>query len=490
MEYDDVARLRKHHPAWRLLRAENAALVLSFLDKVFVEQGIRSISGVELADRLDDELYALNERLGAQAFPKSAKAYLDDWSAAQAGWLRKYYPPDSDEAHYDATPAVEKAVAWVRSLEARSFIGTESRLNTVFELLRQMKFGAESDPEARLQELRQRRLELDEEIARVEHGEVAVLDRAGLRDRYQQVTATAHELLADFREVEANFRDLDRNLRRRIAVWDGAKGELLDEVLGSRESIAESDQGRSFQAFYDFLLSYRRQEELKQLLAEIEAMDEIGEPDPRMRRMPHAWLDAAERTQATVRQLSEQLRRFLDDRVWSEDRRVMELMSGIEARAATLRDVPVDLFTEIDATAPTITLPMERPLYTPVTRTPIDSTDIQAGDEEFAASALYEAIYVDPARLASAVERALQEKPQVSLAELVREHPLEQGLAELVAYLALSSGDFTVVFDDSRTEDITWTGTDGVEHTAHAPVATFARTSGSAALAHTGSEES
>lgn len=125
---------------------------------------------------------------------------------------------------------MEKAVAWVRSLEARSFIGTESRLNAVFELLRQMKFEAESDPEARLEELKRRRLELDEEIARVDHGEVSVLDRAGLRDRYQQVTATAHELLADFREVEANFRDLDRELRQRIAVWDGAKGELLDDV--------------------------------------------------------------------------------------------------------------------------------------------------------------------------------------------------------------------------------------------------------------------
>ncbi|MGW4200374.1 DUF3375 family protein [Streptomyces sp. NPDC004726] len=127
-------------------------------------------------------------------------------------------------------------------------------------------------------------------------------------------------------------------------------------------------------------MSYRRQEELKHRLAEVETMDTIGQPDPWVRRRPHAWLHATERTQATVRQLSEQLRRFLDDRVWSEDRRVMELMSGIEARAATLRDVPVDLVTEIDAMAPTITLPMERLLYTPVTRTPTDSTDSQADE--------------------------------------------------------------------------------------------------------------
>jgi hypothetical protein len=43
------------------------------------------------------------------------------------------------------TPAVEKALTWVRGLQARSFVGTESRLNTVFLLLRQMAFGAETD---------------------------------------------------------------------------------------------------------------------------------------------------------------------------------------------------------------------------------------------------------------------------------------------------------------------------------------------------------
>jgi hypothetical protein len=45
---------------------------------------------------------------------------------AQAGWLRKYYPDGIDEPHFDATPAVEKALAWVRSLGEREFVGTES----------------------------------------------------------------------------------------------------------------------------------------------------------------------------------------------------------------------------------------------------------------------------------------------------------------------------------------------------------------------------
>ena len=138
-------------------------------------------------------------------------------------------------------------------------------------------------------------------------------------------------------------------------------------MLGDRASIADSDQGRSFQAFYDFLLSAAKQEELAELLQRVQTLPAIAEPDPRMRHIHYDWLDAGERTQATVRLLSEQLRRFLDDQVWLENRRVMDILRSIEAscaaRSGTYR--PVELTTEIDGVAPTVALPMERPLYRP-----------------------------------------------------------------------------------------------------------------------------
>src|SRR5262249_28184850 len=255
MRYEDVEALRTPHAGWRLLRADNAALVLSFLDRTFGEDNAGSIAGAELISRLGDELYAVNERLGEPRFPRPAKAYLDDWASPDAGWLRKFYPPGSDEPHYDVTPAVERALSWLRSLRARGFVGTESRLDTIFDLLRQMVYGAEDDPEVRLAELRRRRHELDREIADVAAGNVPLLDATGQRDRYQQFATTARELLADFREVEANFRALDRQMRERIAGFEGGKGELLDVVLGDRDRITDSDQGRGFRAFYDFLLS-------------------------------------------------------------------------------------------------------------------------------------------------------------------------------------------------------------------------------------------
>src|SRR5580693_5902710 len=310
MEFEEIAWLRANSPAWRLLRADSAPLVLSFLYRIFVAENVRSIPAAELASRLDDELYARNERL-PHSFPKPAKAYLDDWAAAESGWLRKYYPEGSDEPHFDATPAVEKALQWVRALAERDFVGTESRLNTIFDLLRQIVFGTEPDPAAKIEELRRQQRQLDEEIARIGAGDLGLLDASGVLDRYQQFAATARELLADFRQVEENFRKLDRQLRERVAGWQGGKGELLDDILGSRESITCSDQGRSFQAFYDFLLSQARQQELAGLLDRVDALSDLAERDPRLRRVHHDWLDAAGRTQAVVAQLSEQLRRFL-----------------------------------------------------------------------------------------------------------------------------------------------------------------------------------
>lgn len=479
MQFEDIAFLRDQDPAWRLLRADNAPLILSFLHRAFVADNARSIPATELTSTLDDELYALNERFGEGTFPKPAREYLNDWAKPESGWLRKYYPTGSDEAHFDATPAVEKALAWLRSLQARSFVGTESRLNTLFELLHQIVYGAEEDPEVRLAELHRQRQEIDAQIAEAERGNVAVLDRSAQRDRYQQFTATARELLADFREVEANFRSLDRELRERIAAWSGSKGELLDEVLGDRDAITDSDQGRSFQAFYDFLLSPRRQDEFTELLDKAQRLPAIEEPDTRMRRIHYDWLDAGEQTQTTVRMLSEQLRRFLDDQAWLENRRAMDLLRSIEATALRLRDHGAPpLRFEIDGTAPAIGLPMERPLYTPATDTPIDSS-VDVGDEEVEPEAMFDQVHVDRAMLASGVRRALQRRGQVGLVELVRDNPLEHGLAELVGYLSLADDAFELVFDEGTQEQVGWNDTEGRERVATLPRVTYVRSSDS-----------
>jgi hypothetical protein len=464
-DYLTLDSLRSHHPAWRLLRSDHAPLVASFLQRVFVTPNVRIIAAADLVEALEDELFGLREQLGPNAFPKPASEYLNDWAAADKGWLRKFYRQGSDEPQFDLMPATEKAIAWLGTLAARHFVGTESRLLTLFELLKQMSEGSETDPQKRLAELYARRSEIDAEIAQVVAGDVPLLDDTAVKDRFQQFMQIARDLLTDFREVEHNFRMLDRNVRERIALWDGAKGELLEQIMGERDAIADSDQGRSFRAFWDFLMSSSRQDELTELLAKVLALPPVADlkPDTRIRRVHYDWLEAGEHTQRTVAQLSQQLRRFLDDQAWLENRRIMDILRGVEAKALALRETPpAAAVMEIADVVADIELPMERPMYTPVLKPKIANIRLQAGDDSIDAAVLYAQIVVDKAKLAANVRQALQTQAQVTLKELLARQPLQHGLAELIAYLQLASETPNAVIDEDVVEWITWQGSDPV----------------------------
>jgi hypothetical protein len=430
---------------------------------------------------LEDELFHLREQLGADKFPKPALDYLNDWAAPEKGWLRKFYRADSDEVQFDLTPATEKALSWLESLSQRSFVGTESRLLTLFELLRQLSEGSDDDPQTRLQELQKRRDEIDAEIAQVAQGNIALLDDTALKDRFMQFSQQARELLGDFREVEYNFRRLDRSVRERIAAWAGNKGELLADIMGERDAIADSDQGASFRAFWDFLMSPARQEEFSERLDKVLALPAVNElkPDRRTRRIHHDWLEAGEYTQRTVARLSQQLRRFLDDQAWLENRRIMDILQGIESKTLALREqlfssgFPTE-FIAMDSAAATIELPMERPLYSPPLKPRIAAIRLEDGDEDVDANALYTQVVVDRPAIARHIRQSLQDRSQISLGELCRTRPLQQGLAELVAYLELgeekTSGErFTMLIDETVEERIVWTNDDGTARRARLP---------------------
>ncbi|MHB8851124.1 MAG: DUF3375 domain-containing protein [Acidithiobacillus ferriphilus] len=482
MDFTTLDALRNYHPAWRLLRSDHAPLVASFLHRVFVLPNVRIIAAADLAETLEDELYALRQRLGPEAFPKDAIDYLNDWASPEKSWLRKFYAQGSDEPQFDLTPATEKAIAWLNSLTARQFIGTESRLLTLFDLLRQMSEGSESDPAVRMADLQKRRNEIDAEIARVLAGDIALLDDTALKDRFQQFMQLARELLGDFREVEHNFRLLDRRVRERIALWEGAKGALLEEIMGERDAIADSDQGRSFRAFWDFLMSSQRQEELTAMLDQVLGLGPVValQPDARMRRVHYDWLEAGEHTQRTVAQLSQQLRRFLDDKAWLENRRIMDILHGIEAKALALRDdPPTGDAMEMAELSVRIELPMERPLHTPTLKPLIAAITLQAGEDDVDAAALYQQVFVDTVQLTGHIRHALQERSQITLRELTESQPLRQGLAELVVYLQLGSETFKTAVDEDTPEQIRWNARNRndviVERTAQLPRIIFMR---------------
>ncbi len=484
LDFATLDQLRAQHPAWRLLVSPHAPLIASFLHRVFIVPNVRVMAALDLSEALEDELFALRQHLGPDSFPGSALDYLNEWANPKKGWLRRFYRQGSDELQFDITPATEKAIAWLGTLLERSFVGTESRLLTLFELLKQMSAGSEIDPAKRLAELHKKRAEIDAEIAQVEAGKMVLLDDTEVKDRFQQFTQLARDLLSDFREVEHNFRQLDRRVRERIALWDGAKGALLEQIMGERDAIADSDQGRSFRAFWDFLMSSRRQEELTELLAQVLALPAVDElkPDPRTRRVHYDWLEAGEHTQRTVAQLSQQLRRFLDDQAWLENRRIMEILHGIEAKALALRGFGINTkepCMQLDAASADIELALERPLHTPVAKPLIADLAFDASELEIDPAALYGQVVVDSAALLRHIRQSLQERSQITLKDLVASQPLVHGLAELVVYLQLGSEQFKAVVEEENIETIVWQAMDAagkqVQRQARMPRVIFVR---------------
>ena len=74
MEYATIDALRERHPAWRLLRAGNSTLILSFLGVFFVEGNRGACPASEVAAALDDHLHALNAEIpterGEERYPE------------------------------------------------------------------------------------------------------------------------------------------------------------------------------------------------------------------------------------------------------------------------------------------------------------------------------------------------------------------------------------------------------------------------------------
>jgi hypothetical protein len=174
-----------------------------------------------------------------------------------------------------------------------------------------------------------------------------------------------------------------------------------------------------------------------------------------------------------VARLSEQLRRYLDDQAWFENRRIMTVIRELEQRALAVRDAPPrDVVMELDESAPTAELPMDRPLFVPPLRPVINQQTIEAGAVELDTDLLFQQFYVDKERLRARLRKALQTRRQISLSELLAMDPLEQGLSELVAWLSIATGGAGVI-DESRPQTVRWTDPSGTKREASLPTVVF-----------------
>jgi len=450
MNYEKALSLYKNDKTLQLLRAEHFPLLVSFFHLVFKQQDRISYLQTELQSILGDYLFSL-QRQGIEDYQKAPVDYLQKW--AEQGYLRRYYER-ADEPVYELSPATENALKWLEDLNKQQFVGTHSRLIQFFRLLQQIA-NTTSGPYERIQQLQEERRKIDEEIEQIRLGNFEQPSDTQLKENYFLAEETAKRLLLDFRQVEENFRELDTQTRQTIIKSSLAKADLLDNVFQQQDFLWNTDQGKSFKAFWEFLMSEQMQEELEELLNKINAIPAIAEikKEQTVDRIKTNLVDAGDKVNRSNDGLIEQLRKFVEQKNLSESRHILQSIEQIESLLLEHKE-SLDqqaVWMEIDDVfKPSFT--MDRPLFTPPVKVAFAATEIADGVASADTDLLFEQFYVDIELLRNNVKTLLKNRTQVALSELLHQYKPTKGVAEILGYMQIATNEENHVVNREQSE--------------------------------------
>lgn len=454
MEYEYIKNLKESSPALRLLKVDNSPLIVSFLFNSFKRDNKTTLKESELENSLSDYLYNLN-RDQEQQYNAEPKTYLRKW--ADEGFLRAWYEGDTDEATYELTPATEMAFEWITDLNKKEFIGTESRLLNIYAILREITVKSTPDPHKRIKELEKQKKKIDAEIHLIKIGNLEVLDETKVKERFFEVEDIARNLLSDFKQIEQNFRELDNEIRIKQIGTNLSRGKILDEIFSVQDLIWNSDQGKSFKSFWELLMSQSKQEELNELIEMVLELPQLKEikDENTIGRLKVNLVEAGDKVNKTNSIIIEQLRKYLDDRLFIENRRIMDIINSIETKAVNLKAHPPTQkgFAEIDNKIK-MDFTLDRPLFNPPKVLQLKNTDFNEGNAQISTTALYNQMYINPDELKMRIREMLKHRSRVSLKEVTERYPVEKGMAEVITYFSLATRSDTAIINEENLQTI------------------------------------
>jgi len=452
MTYEYIQSLKANHKTLKLLGSEHIAFYLSFFYEAFVKSGESVVPHSKLLSLLDDYIYELNQTYD-NLLAQDAKSYLDSWCSDENGYMRKYYD-NQEEPVYELTHYAQKALEIVEGLQKREFVGSQGKFSLVLRLLEELEFATSMEDQERIKELERKKQEIDAKIQRIKKGEFVAFDQTQIKENFMHLLEIARSLQYDFSEIEYNFKSLNKEAIRQITLSkEEAKEDVLAFIFAKEKEIKESDQGRSFSAFWQLISDMEQNEKIERLLQKLYEIDIIKNIDTQKRLddFSYTLLQNANKVNETTSKLVAQLRRFIDDRVRVENRRILELVESIQKSALKLQDAtitPKENFF-IEGAKADILIPFERGLYRikeeKKLQKRLDETPIELDLQSF-----QDLFYIDEAELREHIETLLQENSHVTLSEVIATYPVTKGVAEIIGYFSLAQREFESIIEEQK----------------------------------------
>ncbi|MFW2475379.1 MAG: DUF3375 domain-containing protein [Sediminibacterium sp.] len=439
MNYEKALALYRNDKTLQILRAEHFPLLVSFFHFAFKELNKDRYVQPVLTSLLTDFIFSL-ERHGVNDYQQAPLEYLQKWT--HQGYLRRFYD-SGDEPFYQLSPAASNALRWLEDLNKQQFTGTYSRLVQFFTLLQNI-VNKTAGPYERIQQLQQEKMKIEKEIEAIKKGNYEKPSDTLIKEEYFLAEETARRLLADFRQVEENFRELDTETRQKIIRSNLAKGKLLDDIFKEQDYLWDTDQGRSFKAFWEFLMSETMQEELEQLLEKLNKIPAINEikQSQLVDRIKSNLVDAGDKVNRSNDGLIEQLRKYVEQKNLLESKYILASIEKIELLLLEIKektDLPENLM-EIDGLFKPI-LFMEKPLFSPPVKVEFNQQEVEQGTADSDTDVLFEQFYIDVDELKNNIKDLLRYKQQVSLSDIVAAYEVKKGMAELLGYIQIATSD-------------------------------------------------
>jgi len=440
-------RLFQENAAWKLLRADNAPVILAFISDLFSEESEVPYGRARIA--LEAELERCRES-GVWQTETPAGSYLNQWE--QAGWLR-----DMDD-QLTKTDASEIALRFSQGLEQKGTGTSASHLRIVQQAVRDFAVAISPNADERLTLLEYRKAEIQREIDALNAGVVSELSEAQQRERIREIYQLASVLTGDFRRVEDEIRELDQEIRVQMIESGAKRGDILLSVMEKEALLANTDAGSAFEGFYQLLCDQNRSTEFSDQLRSI-----LNRPvAEQLNRQQQQYLGQlmrelsreSDRVFKIRRRTGESLRAYVESGAAFENRAVDQLLNQLERWAVDFKTAGINLKSSTNLSLPVGVVRVGSPDAMRL-KSPDDKLDTSGVEEEINSRSPSTDMLdcLDEVRIKEVAYRMrdiLRSDGPMTVASIVSFYPLKSGLEELVAYLRVAKSVGATTLDDKE----------------------------------------